>query len=405
MAETSRERVRKTMNHIEPEVPAIDFCSSTSSGMSIFEYLDLKEHLGMDANDIPVLFDVFLMLADPSPAMIDRFGSDIIQLKRFAPNFGIKLKDWKKWTLHNGKTVLVPGGFNPKPDPRGGFVIENAQGIGIARMPEKGFYFDLIYFPYKNIEDSSEVDAIELKGVTDEEIDYLATEGKRLFEETDKAIVFPFGGRLVEAGLFGWGFEDFLVNLVSNPEMIHRYFERLTDMYINDIDRILQRCNDYIDIFRFVDDLGTQNSLMMSIDTYREVVKPYHKKMFQFIKQKYPKQKIATHCCGAIYPIIPDLIDAGIDILNPVQISAKGMDPGQLKKEYGKDIVFWGGAANMQFTVPNGTLAEIRRETESLTEIFMQDGGFIFNPVHNIQANINPEKIITIYDVALQYRR
>jgi uroporphyrinogen decarboxylase len=153
-----------------------------------------------------------------------------------------------------------------------------------------------------------------------------------------------------------------------------------------------------------VDDLGTQNSLMMSIPTYREVVKPYHKKMFQFIKQKYPKQKIATHCCGAIYPIIPDLIDAGIDILNPVQISAKGMDPVQLKKEYGKDIVFWGGAANMQFTVPNGTLDEIRRETETLTEIFMKDGGFIFNPVHNIQANIDPEKIVAIYDVALKYR-
>jgi uroporphyrinogen decarboxylase len=405
MAETSRERVLKTINHIEPEIPAIDFCSSTSSGMSIFEYLDLKEYLGIDVNDIPVLFDVFLMLADPSPAMLDRFGSDIIQLKRLVPNFGIKLADWKEWTLHNGKTVLVPGGFNPKPDSRGGLIIENEKGTGIARMPDKGFYFDLIYFPYKDIEEPGEVDKIELKGVTDEEIDYLAVEGKRLFEETGKAVVFPFGGRLVEAGLFGWGFEDFLANLVSNPEMIHRYFERLTDMYINDIDRILQRCNDYIDIFRFVDDLGTQNSLMMSIATYREIVKPYHKKMFQFIKKKYPKQKIATHCCGAIYPIIPDLIDAGIDILNPVQISAKGMDPARLKKEFGKEIVFWGGAANMQFTVPNGTLDEIRKETETLTEIFMKDGGFIFNPVHNIQANIDPKKIVAIYDVALKYRK
>jgi uroporphyrinogen decarboxylase len=373
--------------------------------MSIFAYLDLKEYLGIDPGEDPVLFDIFLMLADPSPAMLDRFGGDILQLKRLAPNFGIKLRDWKKWKLHNGKTVLVPGGFNPKPDDSGGLIIENSQGVGLARLPENGFYFDLIHFPYKNIEEADEIDTLPLQGVSDEEIEYLAKESKRLYEETDKAIVFPFGGRLVEAGLFGWGFEEFFVQLVSNPEMVHRYFERLTEIYINDIDRILARCNDYIDIFRFVDDLGTQISLMMSLDTYREMVKPYHKRMFQFIKQKYPKQKIATHCCGAIYPIIPDLIDAGIDILNPVQISAKNMDPVQLKKEFGKDIVFWGGAANMQFTVLNEPLEKIRRESEYLTEVFMKDGGFLFNPVHNIQSNVSPEKIIAIYDAALRYRK
>ncbi|MCL2379984.1 MAG: methyltransferase [Treponema sp.] len=404
MAETPRERVLKTINHVEPEVPAIDFGSTTSSGISIFEYIDLKEYLGINQTELPVLFDIFLMLADPCASMIERFGGDIIQLKRLAPNFGIKLCDWKQWTLHNGKTVLVPGGFNPKPDAEGGLVIENAQGIAVARMPSKGYYFDLIHFPYKNIEEADEIDKLELCGVLDEEINYLSKEGKRLFEETDKAVVFSFGGRLVEAGLFGWGFEEFLVNLLANPDMIHRYFERLTDIYINDIDRILQQCNNYIDIFRFVDDLGTQNSLLMSPAVYREMVKPYHKKMFQFIKKKYPKQKIATHCCGAIYPVIPDLIDAGIDIINPVQISASGMDPLQLKKEFGKDIVFWGGAANMQATVPYGTLDEIKKETGTLTEIFMKDGGFIFNPVHNIQANIAPEKIAAIYDVALRYR-
>ena len=391
------------MAHRQPVGLAIDFASTTSSGISIFAYEALKGYLGVDRGTPPKLFDVFLMLADPSTNMLERMGGDLIQLKRFAPNFGIRLDGWKSWTIRDGVECLVPGGFNPV-KAEGKLEIRDSAGRVLAQMPDGGYYFDYVLLPYKDIETVEEINRLDIKGIGDEELDYLEREGCRLFQETDKAVVFPFGGRIFEAGMQGWGFEEFLVQMMTNKDMVHRFFERLTEQYIRDIDNVLGRCDQYIDIFRFVDDLGTQSSLLMSPGTYREMVKPHHARMYRHIKEHYPKQKIALHCCGAIKPLIPDLIEAGVDILNPVQISASDMDPAELKKEFGKDIVFWGGGADMQFKVVNGSIEEIRKDVARLIEIFQKDGGFIFNPVHNIQANVSPQKISAIYETALRYR-
>lgn len=401
--ENSRERIRKTINHHQPDGLVIDFGSTTSSGISIFAYAELKKHLGFDKCQDPKIFDIFLMLADPSEKMLSRMGGDIVQLKRLAPNFGIRLENWKPWTLHNGIKTMVPGDFCPVQSSSGLELLDHQRRV-LARMPDDGYYFDYVLAPYKHIETVAEIDELELGGISNEELDYLEREGHRLFVETEKAIVFSFSGRVLEAGIQGWGFEEFLVQMMTNDDMVHRYFERITDIYIQDMDKILARCNGYIDIFRFVDDLGSQNSLLLSPALYRELVKPYHKKIYQHVKVNYPKQKTAMHCCGSIKPLIPDLIEAGIDILNPVQISASNMDPLTLKKEYGKDIVFWGGGADMQFNVVNGTIDEIKSDVDRLINIFAPDGGFIFNPVHNIQANVTPEKILAIYDTALKYQ-
>jgi uroporphyrinogen decarboxylase len=138
---------------------------------------------------------------------------------------------------------------------------------------------------------------------------------------------------------------------------------------------------------------------------YREMIKPYHARQYQYVKNNYPDVKVFLHSCGAIFNLIPELIDAGVDILNPVQISAKGMDPVKLKKEFGKHLTFWGGGANMQYTVNQGSIEDIRKEVKELIEIFSPGGGYVFTQVHNIQSNVPPEKIMAIYETALEYRK
>ena len=401
--ETSRERVLKTINHQQPQGLAIDFGSSTSTGISIFSYAKLQKYLGIDEYELPKLYELFLMMADPTDAMINRMGGDIVQLKRYAPNFDIVLKDWKEWTLPDGTGCLVPGAFNPFVTDKGMQILD-AQGKSIASMPHGSYYFEQTSYPYIGIEETEGIDALGLTGISDAELVYLQKESRRLHEETDKAVMFPVYARTMEAGMKGWGFEEWLVQMMTNEKMVHHYLETLTEIYIQDLTRVLDTCNEYIDIIRFVDDLGTQTSLIMSQDMYRDMIKPYHARMYQYIKKHYPKQKIALHCCGSIKPLIPDLIESGVDILNPVQISAADMDPAELKREFGKDIVFWGGGADMQFKATSGNLAELKAHVREMIEIFSPGGGFIFAPTHNIQADIPPETVMAIYDVANSYR-
>lgn len=404
MAETSRERVLKTFNHQTPEKMAIDFGSSTSTGISLFAYDQLVKYLGWD--EIPVLYELFLMMADPSMKMLDRMGSDVIQLKRYAPNFGVPLKDWKPGKVR-GVDCLVPGSFAPEEDDRY-FIVRDAKGRPYARMPKDGFYFDQVGFPFADIEEPEEIDSLtdeELgAAMSDAEIEWLCTESKRLHEETDKAVMFPVYARTMEAGLRNWGYENWLTQLLTSEEMVHRYLERITDQYISNLDRVLSRSNEYIDFIRFCDDLGMQTSIMISPGTFEEMIKPYMKKMFDFLHTKYPKQKVALHCCGSIKPFIPDLIEIGVDILNPVQISAKDMDPAELKKEFGKDIVFWGGGCDCQLKLSNLSGKDLEDHVRELIEIFAPDGGFLFAPTHNFQADVIPEKILTVYDTALKCR-
>jgi len=158
-----------------------------------------------------------------------------------------------------------------------------------------------------------------------------------------------------------------------------------------------------IDIFHMGDDLGTQQAPQISMDMYREMIKPYHKELFQYIHQLRPNVKVFFHSCGSIYPFIPDLIDAGVDILNPIQLTAKDMDARRIKEEFGSQLTFWGGGCNLSTTGTNGTLEEIEAEVKELSGIFKKGGGYIFNPVHNIQNDVTPERVITIYDSAYKY--
>ncbi len=400
---TSRERIVEALNHRQPDTLPIDFGGMRSTGIHIDAYLKLKEYLGF-SQGMPKLYDVFQQLAEPEMDVLNRMGGDVVQAHRLCPAFGIRIDRWKTQCSKDGKQYLVPEDYNPVRNEKGELEIRD-NGKVIAKMPAGGFYFDVVDHPYENVNSMDDIDKIDIPEITDEEIEFITNECKYLYENTDKAILLCFGGNILEAGQINWGYEKFFTSLALEPELVHYWLNKLTDAYMRDLEKIMKAVGQYINVIQFGDDLGTQEAPQISPAMYREMIKPYHARQYQYIRNNYPNVKVFLHSCGAIYDLIPDLIDAGVEILNPVQISAKGMDPVKLKKEFGKYLTFWGGGANMQYTVNLGTVEEIRREVRELIEIFSPGGGFVFNQVHNIQPGVPPEKIMAIYDTALEYRK
>ena len=184
------------------------------------------------------------------------------------------------------------------------------------------------------------------------------------------------------------------------------YFRRLTNAYLANLKRLLPVIGDKIQAVQFFDDLGAQTGLQISINTYREMIMPYHKEMYAYIHKTCPGVKVLLHCCGGIFDLIPSLTEAGVDLLNPVQVSAAGMEPQKLKNAYGDKMIFWGGGADMQdFVQKTDDLDEIRKHVDGLIQTFSQGGGFVFTQIHNIQYDVPPEKVIAIYETAKKYKR
>ena len=194
------------------------------------------------------------------------------------------------------------------------------------------------------------------------------------------------------------------MNLACDPGLMRYYHERICRNHLENLKKYLHAVGDYIDVIQFGDDLGTQETTQISVAMYREMIKPYHKELFGYVRKNYPHVKVFLHSCGAISPLIPDLIDAGVEVLNPVQLSARNMDAATLKAEYGRDLTFWGAGISTQTTLPFGSLREIEEEVTKNIEIFSRGGGYVFTQIHNIQAGTDPEKIVAVYDLANRLR-
>lgn len=403
MAElTSRVRVRTALNHEEPDIVPIDFGAMRSTGINAIAYNRLKEYLGIKGGHTKV-YDIFQQLAEPEEETMKIMGADVIQLHRYEPAFGINIAEWKPGKLMDGSDCLYPKDFNPVVNEKGDLDIVK-DGIAIARMPKGGYYFDVIHHPYAEVRTMDDIDKIPVPEITDEELEFVEKTAKDLYENTDYAILGSFGGNILEQGQTDWGYERFFMEMALNPDLVHYYLERLTQAYLRDLEKYLNAVGKYIDVIQFGDDLGTQENTQISLTMYREIIKPYQSRQYQYVRNNYPNVKVFLHSCGSIYDLIPDLIDAGVEILNPVQLSARKMDPIKLKKEFGKHLTFWGGGINTQTTLTFGTIEEIRREVEELMHIFAPGGGFVFTQVHNIQANIEPEKVVEVYKTANSLR-
>lgn len=401
---TSRERVRKVLNHEEADRMPIDFAAMRSTGMTAVAYNNLKKHLGLDTQSTKI-YDIWQQLADPEMDLIERFHGDVVQLHRMAPCFGITIDKWKMGEDVEGTPSLVPEGLCPVTNAKGDKLIVDEGGHTIAHLPAGGYYYDQVDHPLQCAQTPKDIDdRIDFTPMSEKEANWLRQEAKRLYETTDKAILGEFVGSVVyESGQYDFGYDVYYENLVLEQELVHYYNKRRIAMLKQDVKTYLDAVGDYIDIIHMGDDLGTQQAPQISIEMYREMVKPYHKELFQYIHQLRPDIKVFFHCCGSIYPFIWDLIDAGVDILNPVQLTAKNMDARQLKEEFGSKLTFWGGGCNMTTTGTIGSLEEIEEEVKELAGIFKKGGGYLFNQVHNIQNDVTPERVIAIYDSAYKY--
>lgn len=401
---TARERIIETLNHRQPDKLAIDFGAMRSTGIHAIAYHKLVTHLGLDLPPAR-LYDVFQQLAEPQPELLERFGGDVVQAHQRCPAFGISIAEgWKAIHMADGTPVMAPNGYDPVFEEDGSAYIY-MNGVKWAKKPAASLYFDQIVHPYQGCETPDDIDRVPLEPWSDEDIDHLEQQVKTLYETTDKAILLPFGGSIFEAGQGDFGYEDFYANLLLEPDLMHYYFNRLCENYMYNLKRLLPRVGKYIQVLQFGDDLGTQQAPQISNQIYRDMIAPYHSRQYQFVQNNYPDVKVFLHSCGSIEPLMPDLIDSGVQVLNPVQLSAKNMNPVHLKKEYGKHLTFWGGGANTPETVTHGSVEAVRKETRELIEVFEKDGGFVFTQVHNIQPGVPVENIVAIYDTALEFRR
>jgi uroporphyrinogen decarboxylase len=400
-AMTSRDRVLAALRHEEADRVPIDLGAMRSSGIHAIAYNRLKAHVGIQGGQT-LLFDIMQQLAQPELSIVERFHLDALPLPRAALGLAPDRPAWKPWTLPDGSPALIPDGLHPLKRADGGLEIHDEDGHILYQMPPGGLYFETVYEPVAGASTVAEIEAWQPPAITDAELAWLAAEARRLRTTTDKAIVALTGVRIFEGAQTARGWQRFMEDLGAQPALAEALLHRLADAACTNMARYLDAVGKFVDIVQVGDDLGTQSGPQMSTRMYRKLIKPYQQQVWQFIKAR-SGLPIFLHCCGGIYPLIPDLIEAGIDILNPVQISAVGMDPVRLKAEFGRDLVFWGGGADTQHILPEGTPAEVTDHVRRQIDILAPGGGFVFNQVHNVQANVPPENIVAMLDTAYNY--
>ncbi len=394
---TSRERVLRAINHQETDRVPIDLGATRQSGISASTYHRLKDHLGLHTPTRVV--DLIQILGDVEQPVLERLGVDAVGVFRpeTNPGLGIRKENWKPWRLFDGTPVEVPGGFNPVLEPDGGYLIMRGS-VPIARMPKDGYYFDRTEkFPGAAHID---VDEWQPQGWSNEELEYVHAQAEWLHANTDYALVCCINPpQELFTGMGTGDFEAWWMTLASEPEYVRTLFEKTTRVWMENLQRVARAVGDKVHVMQFTDDLGTQTSLLLSVKMFRELVMPYYKRGLDWLHE-HTRMKAMLHSDGAIFPLIPSLIEMGVDILNPVQVSASGMDPRKLKQEYGDRLVFWGGAADCQQTLPLGRPEDVAREVEANVKVFADGGGYVCAAVHNIQQGVPPENVVALFDTA-----
>jgi len=350
------------------------------------------------------LYDIMQQLAHPEPPILERFGVDVLPLPRASWGLDPANPAWKPWALPDDSPALVPAGFNPVRNERGDWLVLDDKGHVTYLMPAGGLYFDQMYHPLAEATTIAEIEAFDLPDISDEEMVWLRRKARRLYETTGKAIMGELGGNILEAAQNLRGWEQFMVGMAREPKLAQALAQKLADHYTANLPRYLDAVGDYVQIIQMGDDLGTQRGPQMSPRMYRQIIKPAHRQVYEYVKT-HSDLYIFLHTCGSIYRLVPDLIEVGVDILNPVQISAAEMDPARLKREFGQDVVFWGGGADTQHVLPNATPEEVRQHVQELIEVFAPGGGYVFCQVHNIQANVPPENVVAMFETALEFGR
>ncbi|MGN0999804.1 MAG: uroporphyrinogen decarboxylase family protein [Faecousia sp.] len=412
---TSRQRVLCAIAHKEPDFVPLDLGSTPSSGISAIAYNNLKKHLGI-AGGHTRIYDVVQQVVQPEPDILERFGVDVLDIGRV---FNEKDEDWYDVTLADGSTGQYPAWFHPEKRENGDYLVHDKEGTLIARMPVGATFFDQTYFPYledypENYDDlDHQMGKVLWSALVHSPWDHAGEEHfyetlrertKKLRQTTDKALMITCGCNLFEWGTFLRRIDNFLMDTYTDEENVEALVEQLMIRHLNTLEKVCDSVGDLVDILRFGDDLGMDSGMFMSREKYQTLFKPYHTRLNEYV-HTHSQMKTLLHSCGSLYPIIPDLIEAGYDILNPVQTSAYQMEPEVLKREFGKDITFWGGGCNTRCVLNHATPKEVYDYTRRMIDIFNRDGGYVFNQEHNILPDVPPQNIVAMYQAVADARK
>lgn len=411
---TARNRVLATIDHREPDGVAVDLGSTPSSGISAVAHANLVTHLRLTDQRTRV-YDVVQQLAQPSDELLDRLRVDVVDIGR---TFNATDADWHPMTLPSGIEVDVPAWFNPVHQADGAWDAFDATGLRIATMPMGANFFDQTHFPYldgypDDLSGLADVMPTVLwSGLVHSPWDHasepdfwsqLRARALALRASTDRALMIVAGCNLFEWGTFLRRIDNFLMDLAVDADNVHRLLDALMEIHLATLDRVFSAVGDVADIIRFGDDLGMDRGPLMSPDTYRTFFKPRHAALNAYV-HKHTSMKTFLHSCGSIHKLMPDLIEAGVDIINPVQISARDMEPERLKADFGKDITFWGGGADTRVILPHGTTDEVKDHVRRNIETFAPGGGFVFVPAHNMLPDIPAQNIEAMFEAVDEYR-
>jgi len=404
---TSRERVLRAVDHRESDRIPIDLSGHRSSGIMAIAYAKLKRHLGITTGRIYV-YDFIQQLATVEPEVLERFGVDTLELGR---GFALRPEDWRDWVLPDGTPCLIPAFIEPV-RVGGHWHVYAPDGTLIASQRAGTLYFEQTCFPLQGYEGDSFETLLEAMdkvmwsalgsppapiGFDAAGLAQLREGAAALRASTDRAIIGLFGGNLMEWGQFLYGMADFLMLLASDRRRAERLLDRLTEIHLANLEKFLAAVGAHIDIISFGDDLGMQSGPQVSPRMYRELFFPRHRALWQRAKQ-LADVKVMLHSCGSIAAYLPSFIEAGLDIIQPVQTTARDMDPAILKREYGRDICLWGGGCDTQTVLPRGTPQDVAADVRKRTAVLAPGGGFVFQQVHNVMADVPPENIVAMLD-------
>ena len=415
---TSKEKLNNALNHQSGPIP-VDLGGTAVTGMHCETAAAVRDLLGLEKKPVKVI-EPYQMLGEVDDELIDALGIDVLPLwdERTMP--GARLRDFKEWTTPWGQDVLVPGDFNCTTDEKGDVYLYPQGDVTVPPsllMPAGGRFFDAL-----NRQKPYDFDELCLEDNTElftpiDDITLSALESRaRVVMSTDKGVTGSFGGAAFGDIAFipavGMkdpkgirGVADWYMLLAYDPDFVRSIFDVQLEVALENLKTIAPVVGDAADVLVVCGtDFGTQIGTFCSAETFRNLYKPYYTKVNEWVHSN-TNWKTFKHSCGAVEMFIPEFIDAGFDIINPVQWTAVGMDRAELKKKYGGSIVFWGGGINTQKTLPFGTAKEVYGEAFECCRIFGENGGFVFNAIHNIQAKTPPENVVAMFEAVRDFNK
>jgi uroporphyrinogen decarboxylase len=364
-------------------------------------YQELRRYYGLEAGCTRVQ-DIYQMTAMIEPDMRELLGVDTF------PVWG-EPRTWRDGFLPNGGLAQFPANFRPQKQADGSQLVYDECGNVTLKMPADGFYFDNVYMPLANASSISDIEKcmddinkFDEPDHLDKDYAELAQKAKELRENTDYFLIGYFGGHILYAAQNLRGWQTFLMDLLINTKFAEALMDKLLEAQLRRFDRFIETFGKYVHLIEFDEDLGMQDRPLMKPSLYRQVLKPRQKQLFEYAKRR-SESFLLLHTDGAVAEFFPDFIEMGIDVINPIQVSAAGMDTQFLKREYGADISFWGGGCDSQAVLPDGSIQEVANEVKRRIDHLAPGGGFVFAPIHNIQANVPVENIAVMFQTARDY--